>query len=149
MYGEHRKRYPRQTSSTTHTPQVNPFFSLRPTSDSIPFPRFKDGVPHTPIQQRATSTSTCTSPALYLNCTAARVPRRERLWNVRKGPQLVFRSWSDNSDPGQGFDHWNPPLLIVPSFFWSGNLLILLPSPIPPTVTSRVTAGGIGEGIGS
>jgi hypothetical protein len=45
-------------------------------------------------------------------------------------------------DPGQG-------LLFVPSLFWSGNLTILLPCPIPPTVTSRVTAGGIGAGIGS
>lgn len=126
-YGEYRKRYPRQASSATHTPQVNTFY-ISSNVRLNPTPRFKDGVPHTPIQQCATSTFTRAGPALYLIYTAARVPRRERLWNVRKGLQLVFRSRSDDPDPGQGLDRWNPPMLIVLSFCRNGSLTILLPS---------------------
>jgi len=130
---------------------VNTFF-ISQTSHSVSFLRFKDGVPHTPLQQRAAPTFTCTSPALYLICTTTRVSHREWFRSVRQGLELVFRSWSDHSDPGQGFNRWNTPLLNVPSFFRNINLTVLLASDSSSYAAryyEPLTAGGIGADIRS
>lgn len=127
-------------------------FFISPTSHSVSFFRFKDGVPHTPLQQRAAPTFTCASLALYPIYTTTRVPHRERFRNVRQGLELVFRSGSDHSDPGQGFNRRNTPLLNGPSFFRSTNLIVLLVSDCSSDAAryyEPLTASGVGADIRS
>lgn len=134
-HGDDRKRYPRQPSSTSRTPQVRAF-AFYPTSLSLPFPRSQNGVPHTPLQQRATFAFARAGPALHLIDTKTQVPSRKGFRNVRQGIQLVFRSRSDYSDPGQRLNSRSPPLLIIPHAFkrkYNSPTIISLHTRFPPS----------------